>query len=132
MADVRLLDIPKLPKTAFHFRNSCRHAGVPQPARLNLHTGKIEIEQGFAITGWCERPDELLMHGREGQILLMFFHPDEGEIWEHYPLFDEDERSRAVFQCITPPLIPVSKPSRKPARMPKQKPMPRLIEPRDR
>lgn len=129
--DVKLLEIPQLPKSAFHFRNSCRHAGVPQPARLNLHTGKIEIVQGFAITGWCERPDEQLMHGREGQILLMFFNPEEGELWEHYPLFDDEDRSNAVFQCVTPPLIPVSKPTQNKTRKPRRN-LPRLVEPRDR
>jgi hypothetical protein len=104
---VRLRDIPQLPKRSFSWRNSCRTAGVPAPCHLDLSSGRLKVDAEFQITGWCDNPDEQLMHGREGQIVLMFFHPEYGEIWEHYPLFDEDEREAAIFECTLPPLCKI-------------------------
>ena len=35
---------------------------------------------------------------REGQILLKFFSKDDGEVWQHYPLFTKDDRDAAIVE----------------------------------
>jgi hypothetical protein len=75
---------------------------VGTPVYLDTASGIIVIEKPWRLLGWCDKLDSILMIGREGQIGLLMWHPDKGEVWEHYPLFDEDERSTAIFQSRPP------------------------------
>lgn len=93
----RLRDIPELSPSEFSFENSVLHCGVPTPCYRDTASGKIVIEGGFRLVGWCRNMPEHLMHGREGQIGLMLFSEEDGQVWEHYPLFDDDSRDAAVF-----------------------------------
>jgi len=96
---VRLRDVPKLPKRSFRYDNGCQYLMTPTPCHLDTATGRLKVDPNYHLVGWCERPPPELMHGRQGQILLMFFNSEEGEIWQHYPLFDKDERDAAVIEC---------------------------------
>lgn len=44
------------------------------------------------------------MFGREGQIGILFWHPDEEYVWQHYPLYDEEDYEGAVFETKNKPL----------------------------
>ena len=94
---MRLKDIPKLSPNSFTWENMARR-NVASPCRLDSATGRIVITSPWVLVGWGENIDDRLMHGREGQIVLMFHHPEHNELWEHYPLFDQEDRDGAVFE----------------------------------
>lgn len=95
---IRFRDLPKLSPSEFGLDNMIRtnHA---TPCYLDTASGRIVVERPWRVTGWSDQVDERLMYGREGQVCLMLFHPEHGEFWEHYPLFDEEDRDRAVFEA---------------------------------
>ena len=95
----RLKDLPKLSPTKFTPNNSCGVMRVVPPAHWDVASGNIVVEKECALVGWTDCADDALMIGREDQILLMLWSPRWGEIWEHYPLCDEEEREAAVFVC---------------------------------
>ena len=94
---LRFRDLPRLPGHSFRYDNHVRTMGVATPAYLDGATDTITVTKPWTVIGWSDRVDERLMVGRDGQIGLMMFHPEEGEAWEHYPLFDEDDRDAAIF-----------------------------------
>jgi hypothetical protein len=67
------------------------------PVYKDVASNTITIGKPWKLLGWCDNLDGSLMHGREGQIALLIWHPVEGEAWQHYPLFDEDDRQAAKF-----------------------------------
>lgn len=110
---ILLKDIPQLSKRRFTHENHCTQHGYPGPCHFDTATGRLRVEYGWHITGWCASPpDELCPGFRKGQITMMFFHAENGEMWQHYPLYDEDERDAAVLDCPEP-LIPKPKKRRK-------------------
>ncbi len=70
---------------------------IATPVYFHLKSGTITVEKPWKIVGWCDTLDNSLMVNREGQIALMMHHPEHGDCWQHYPLFDDDERKEAVF-----------------------------------
>ena len=93
----RFRDLAKLPRHRFRYDNQVRAMRLATPVYKDIASDTITVERPWEVLGWCDRLDGHLMHGREGQIALMMWHPEEGEAWEHYPLFDEDDRDAAKF-----------------------------------
>ena len=94
---LRFRDLEKLPSWQFRYDNMVRAMRIATPCYWDVANRQIVVEQPWVITGWSDKVDGALMHGREGQIGLMMWHPEEGEAWEHYPLFDKEDRDEAVF-----------------------------------
>lgn len=96
---VRLRDVPELSPNEFLLENSIASLGIWMPIHLDLASGRIHVEPGFRVIGWCRKMPQHLMRGREGQIAVMLFHKLEGEVWLHYPLRnDDDDYDSAIFE----------------------------------
>lgn len=112
---VRFRDLPELSPAHFRLVNSVYSCHIPGPAHLDLASGLIKVDDDFWLVGWCGKIDPHLMYGREGQIGLMFFSKDDGEVWEHYPLFDDDDRAAAKFDTkrglLEPPALTTKGPA---------------------
>jgi len=93
---MRFCDLPRIASHQFRYDNHCSRVPAMAPCWRDLATGAIGVEPEWDLVGWSDRIDEHLMCNREGQIGLMLFHPDVGEMWQHYPLEKEDMGS-AVF-----------------------------------
>jgi len=102
---VRLRDVPQLPKRKFHYRNSCAYLMSMTPCNLDTATGRLFVDRDFQLIGWCANPPSEIMRGRDGQIVMMFANDDDGEMWQHYPLFDQDERDAAIIDCVNPMFV---------------------------
>ena len=100
--NLRLHDIPEIPPHRFTASNSVLALHVGTPCYRDTATGRIKVDDDFAIIGWCE-VDKLagLASNREGQIAIMLWSGRDGieEAWQHYPLFDRDERDATIFEC---------------------------------
>jgi hypothetical protein len=94
---LRFRDLERLHGSRFRYDNQIRSMRLSTPAYRDTASGTITVEKPWQLIGWCDQVDGNLMHGREGQIALMMWHPEEGEAWEHYPLYDQDDRDAAIF-----------------------------------
>ena len=102
---IRLRDVPQLPRRRFRYDNGCQYLRVATPCHLDTATGYMLVDRYYHLTGWCDSPPKELMHNREGQIALMFFSAEDGDVWQHYPLFDKDDRDAAILDCKEVPMI---------------------------
>lgn len=82
--------IPEIESNRFHYDNSIRWLRLAPPAWLDTASGKIHIDKPWILLGWSRKLRESLTLNREGQLALLFFHPEYGEAWEHYPWYPED------------------------------------------
>jgi hypothetical protein len=57
----------------------------------------ITVAKPWSVVGWSDAVDERFMYNRENNIGLMMFHPEEGEAWQHYPVFEDDFMETYVF-----------------------------------
>lgn len=90
-------DVSRLSSTRFRHDNMLRLVSptdYEHSADCLLH---IRVLPPWRLVGWSDRIDARLMRGREGQVGIMFWHPMHGNVWEHHPLVDEDERDNAIF-----------------------------------
>lgn len=96
---LRLRDIQRLSPHEFRYDNSIR-ANFATPCYRDTASGLIVVERPWELVGWCDGKeiDSRLMIGREGQVCLMLWHPAHGSYWEHYPLYDDEERACAEFE----------------------------------
>ena len=97
-----LRDVKKVPGTRFRYDNWVRSLGIEQPAIYDLDSREVVIELPWQLIGWSDALGSGLMHGREGQIALLFWHQDCeifgcDEVWQHFGLYDEEERNGQVF-----------------------------------
>jgi hypothetical protein len=101
---VKLIDIPKLSPNAFTHRNSFSSCLTPTCLRLDFETGLVHVGPEWQITGWSAKLPQHLMFGREGQIAVMLFCKEDGELWQHYPAYEET-RDELVFETKHPLLV---------------------------
>ena len=104
---VRLRELPKLPSHQFRYDNSIGYQRIPPPAFWDTANGVILVDKGFALVGWCDRlPPKLLRKSHEdaNQIGLMMFCERYGEVWEHYPWYEQEDLDEFRFQCSRPPV----------------------------
>lgn len=94
---VRLLDLEKLSPARFSYENSVLANRLPTPCYLDIAARQPVVEAGYELVGWADNIDQRLMRDREGQIALMLFHPEYGEVWQHYPAL-LCEREELVFR----------------------------------
>ena len=94
---VRFVDLPELSPMAFQPDKGVGYLRIPTPCWLDLASGLINVDDDFYLVGRCTKMHEHVSHGREGQVGIMLFCEEYGEVWEHYPLWDEDEREAANF-----------------------------------
>lgn len=97
MQQFTLNDVEKVPPNRFQHDNSCHAMGVPQPVHWDRQLDGPVVDKDYYLIGWSDSLDERFMHNREGQIALLLFHPEMGEIWQHYPAYEED-RETLLFQ----------------------------------
>lgn len=96
---IRFVDLERLPASRFRYDNMIRFMRLATPVYIDTPTGMNIVEKPWILLGWSDNVNNTLMCGQEGQIALMMFHPEEGEAWEHYPLFDgERENARFVYR----------------------------------
>lgn len=94
---MRLSAVEKLPGSRFRYDNHVSYLQLAPPCHGDIATGRIRIATPWVLCGWSDAVADELMYRREGQIGLMLWHPDEGEAWQHYPLFTDEDREAAVF-----------------------------------
>lgn len=97
-----LRDVKKVSGTRFRYDNWVRSIGIEQPAIYDLDTREIVIELPWQLIGWSDAMDSDLMHGREGQIALLFWHPECDllgcdDAWQHIGLYDDEQRNGQPF-----------------------------------
>lgn len=101
---VRLLDLPIIPAIRFRYDNSVCWHRIPPPAFWDTANGIIRLEPEFSLVGYCLRlPDAVLRASQvaDEQLGLMMFSQRYGEIWEHYPWYDDDCLRSMVFEGET-------------------------------
>lgn len=99
-ARARFADLPQCAPHRFRYDNSVRYLRLAPLVRLETSSGEIVVDPPVRLVGWSDRLDAALMRDRDGQIALLFWHPEHEEVWEHYPLFVSDDRDAAVFRCV--------------------------------
>lgn len=88
---LRITNIPVLSPNEFSIDNSVLYLGIPQPCHLDWHSGKVIIDKGYSIVGYCAKMHDWLMHNRSGQIGIMLLGADGNEVWQHYPYYEDLE-----------------------------------------
>lgn len=101
MSELLLSNVETLSPNKFNYKNSFNYNQVPTPVHLDLHDKRngftLLVAKGWTVTGVCySPPQEIMSASREGQIVIMLFHPDEGELWQHYPLYKKSYQKRTV------------------------------------
>lgn len=85
-----LAEIDKLPASRFRYDNSVRYLRLSTPAYWDTAAGRIVVGEPYSVVGWCEKMPSELMYGREGQFGLMMWSEEYGDVWEHFPMLEDD------------------------------------------
>jgi hypothetical protein len=94
----RIIDLVKISPNLFRLKNSIQWKHIPTPIKVGgWRTGCYELEDGWIIIGYSNKVEENLMIGRENQICIMLFHPEEGDCWMHFPIIDEEDYRETYF-----------------------------------
>lgn len=80
--------IEKLNNQYFTYENMCLTKGIGFICFFNITSREVIIDPEFELLGWCDSINSRLMHGREEQIGLLFWHKELEYIWCHYPKID--------------------------------------------
>lgn len=107
MVTIKLRDLPKLSPSQFRYDNSIGYLRIPPPAIWDTANGVIRLDSKFALVGWSDYlPEELLRKNYfdANQIGLMVFSERYGEVWEHYPWYEEEDLDEFRFECSRQPV----------------------------
>jgi hypothetical protein len=95
MAIMTFSELFRLPSHKFRYDNMVRYLKISIQCRYR-DENTIVVSKPWEIIGWSDKIEPNLMIGREGQVGIMYWNPEEGEAWEHWPIFEED-RNEVVF-----------------------------------
>lgn len=84
-----LTDVPKVPSNRFSWDNSCQRLMLPMIAKMDRKRRCIVVDKNCHLVGWCNNLPVNLMHGRTGQIAIMFWNEEYEYVWHHYPAYAE-------------------------------------------
>lgn len=97
MADIiRLRDLPEISPSRFQPYNSILWLHIPTVCWLDTASGFIDVDDDFFLIGCCRRTPE--QRKREGNIGIMIFSEEHGEVWQHYPISDDEHLQAAKFR----------------------------------
>lgn len=106
---VLLRDLPKISQNRFRLDNSIGAQRIAPPATWDSANGVIYLANDWALVGWCEDLPLSLMRKYQIEasvkwIGLMMFTERYGEVWEHYPWYDQEDLFEFRFKCSRQPV----------------------------
>ena len=96
----RLSTLEKKGGSYFRLDNSIRSRHIPTPVYFKGERGGniiYTIASGWSPSCWSDTLEAQLMLNREGNIGLMLFHPEEGEVWMHVHIFENFNLKDIIF-----------------------------------
>lgn len=85
---MRLVDYPRIPGSVILASDSARMKHV-QP-EYNYSNLRLRVSEPWLLIGWCGKMPDVFMKNRDGQIGLLFWHPEWEQVWVHFPGFGEN------------------------------------------
>ena len=82
---MKLSDVPELNPSLFTWQNSARRIqAVPIVGTNSVF--ELVTDRSYEVVGWSRSLDARMMKNRDGQIAIMFWSKETGNVWQHHPV----------------------------------------------